>query len=932
MKPSMLLEPYDIMRIEFPFLPQTSLLDVNFSSQFEYQASHNVSFSWQNAELRIEFLQTIEPLNQIEIFVQCNSTLSIPSTGIRAASQPKYQVSAALGPIQWTTFVPPQLVGAFKEAPMITFAPLIAEAVCTFTFNFSVLFPLDRNDTIHVYLPRWSPTQGVLVSSDTSRFHFQAEVGKLLIVLNSTIPEEELVTFSVQGYRIPVEGVPDSPLYDLKLDVVSRNGVILPSKFLNYPLIGYFRYSEILFDNPIAGHVSNIEINLLPGMPLEAHDTITVMLHKFLYSGNLSAWNCSIGFECTLEMMSLTSNVKDCYTITKNLSTIRNVGGVDKVVFVETNFTECPQTLVLKMLKLDVFPLQTLEWVNITLQDMNISLPTYGVLGDITVQSDAVSGVVLATELMRIQKVGAFLPGTKLLVDPVSAGAMVNLSLQFQASMPFHANDEVRLSLSGFRGDSGNFVIVSDFAKTGHYDGVNNILKFSMNGDIAPLSLVHFFIVTDMILHSPVEGIRIDQSDITISTDALDGPILPVVIDFVQPIGSFVLCQIDWKDEPRAGQLVAFTVKLMPRMRILVNEYIFLSLAQFGSDSLIVKEYQNFKWNPGSKLLSIKVVNPIINDELATINVSTHLGIKLPSNGIEINSSSILLWTNATEGPTSPTMVDVMQAIGNIKSSVRIHVEDLKHTVALNFTVISSFDLHPSDSLVIKLGGFLGHCQGDLLPHLSFDPSVFNLSSAVCNTSDSSVTLSLQVESDVPKGTSMSVTVSKSAGIELPAGGLTTSADFDRVTIRAEAKGALVLETPFLWTGGSIQRVGTLQQSSIRFDSTACSSADVSGISRSCIRAGSTVSVKVSFTASMPFRANESFTLCMPGFRGPENVSYVTLINSTVAIRNNRGLWDPTGCDGAASLSFEYLDGIAANVQSCVAISAGAGIRLPALG
>eukprot|EP00960_Hanusia_phi_P059731 764272-Hanusia_phi.AAC.1 len=178
----------------------------------------------------------------------------------------------------------------------------------------------------------------------------------------------------------------------------------------------------------------------------------------------------------------------------------------------------------------------------------------------------------------------------------------------------------------------------------------------------------------------------------------------------------------------------------------------------------------------------------------------------------------------------------------------------------------------------------------------------------------------------------MSVTVSKSAGIELPAGGLTTSADFDRVTIRAEAKGALVLETPFLWTGGSIQRVGTLQQSSIRFDSTACSSADVSGISRSCIRAGSTVSVKVSFTASMPFRANESFTLCMPGFRGPENVSYVTLINSTVAIRNNRGLWDPTGCDGAASLSFEYLDGIAANVQSCVAISAGAGIRLPALG
>eukprot|EP00960_Hanusia_phi_P059741 764273-Hanusia_phi.AAC.1 len=299
-----------------------------------------------------------------------------------------------------------------------------------------------------------------------------------------------------------------------------------------------------------------------------------------------------------------------------------------------------------------------------------------------------------------------------------------------------------------------------------------------------------------------------------------------------------------------------------------------------------------------------------------------------PGLNVTLLEARLTATIHYADGNTRPReYVFPSKNIGNIQSH-------LSFVTSQSFVVnmLPNFHLTTNDTLFIKLGGFLGHCQGDLLPHLSFDPSVFNLSSAVCNTSDSSVTLSLQVESDVPKGTSMSVTVSKSAGIELPAGGLTTSADFDRVTIRAEAKGALVLETPFLWTGGSIQRVGTLQQSSIRFDSTACSSADVSGISRSCIRAGSTVSVKVSFTASMPFRANESFTLCMPGFRGPENVSYVTLINSTVAIRNNRGLWDPTGCDGAASLSFEYLDGIAANVQSCVAISAGAGIRLPALG
>eukprot|EP00961_Rhodomonas_salina_P197392 2663594-Rhodomonas_salina.1 len=383
---------------------------------------------------------------------------------------------------------------------------------------------------------------------------------------NIEADEEELpvvIPFSLSGIKLPEQGVRLEG-HGINISTNAFEGPVR-GQVMNTQAVGSLLGSTtVQYDPQKADNASTITFDFTPYMPLGINDVITIALPSFQRAaGSFDVESTPTGVILRAAWSSTRSEL---------VFTVRA-------------------------------PTQERERVTIVVpQAAGLKLPIVGVREDqttLTMRIAAASGVLPTTSIISSPPVGSFTDTTALQYEPLKVYEDIKLDIFFQTAMPLARGEQVRITLPGFSKRSGQSSIMQQpwIIEFTQQAGAQ-VLICTTNATIPAFGpLQHIEVSPSLMFQLPALGTRLNQQSLTISSNAVAGPVLSTSITSSPSVGSFSRTEtLAFSSECRAGESsgCVLTIAFTPAMGFVSYDWVTvqLPLFQFASALDIVESTQ----------------------------------------------------------------------------------------------------------------------------------------------------------------------------------------------------------------------------------------------------------------------------------------------------------------------------------------------------
>eukprot|EP00961_Rhodomonas_salina_P100025 1345234-Rhodomonas_salina.1 len=735
-------------------------------------ASSNVS--WDASQMLLTFMMRDDVPQGIvaEFVISPSAGLRLPAVGIRVdQTDLTIATNAVLGPVPATTLITFDPVGFFPQTNLTFLAPAVANQWSNLTYSFVAAMDLVVNDTISLSLPGFGGASltyscrgqatGVLevdpsCAIEAALWNAQTQILRLRVgaaVAAGLRVEVNLKSPSaLYGVRLPAVGV----RHDDRRYVVSSSAVegpVLPISITKVQGVGAFigEMTSLSFAPGKASESGNMTFTFAAHMPMNSGDEVVVSLPGFAGPSQAA------------------------------IDLIQN-----NASFSTAAWDSASSTLSLVL----VAPISPLTQIVVVLLDTQISLPEHGVRivgSGVTIETNAALGPVLPLTIVQIQAVG-FFDQTRLSFgsDP-RAGQPADFELSFVPQMNLLVGDSITVKLPDFTSEVPLVLVqllnssVTTPRFNAEWSGPESAVVFEV------IQYVPAAFPVDIVLPSatgvllPPQGVRTNQSTLTVQTDAREGRVIPTEIEQTQPVGSFMQSA-----GIRLVQPQNIVISFQPEMDLVLNEFVQVKLPAFSAPDFtnygvfVEPPCLEAVWSAVNEMLRMRVnCSAITAGALVNVTLGPRTEMTLPSSGVRISDmGNFTIASNAFAGPVPTTPLSTVPLIGYVISSrtqFRSRFTDLppQASAAADILIFVSFgmDVTAGDTILLYLPGFTG--ADEMMAVAGASNGALNFNARWHPNAPAIPTLGLTLEAgSVLAGNDIEVTVPWELGIALPFDGV----------------------------------------------------------------------------------------------------------------------------------------------------------------
>ena len=734
------------------------------------------SATWDAASSILRFSITAELEPNDFVHLQLSNVLEMSSVGITSNS-PDYWIQVfSPFPVSPRSILKSPGAGHFQRS-RLGFYPLLSSEPTDIILSFQLSAKLDSRDRIKLHLPGFSrcdnetacPATFDVAGPDRALFR-QAEwfpfsvPPSLIFFVSADITAGryvQLVLDKLCGIRLPTYGVRGNQA-SLMIETDAMAGEVPQTSILETAPVGSFEKSEQLsVDPPIAGSVVTVNFSFVSRSVIEKNAKLQLLLRGFQRAGGLRRDNetLSVGVQVSGIPMELIKNV---LWSTSNQTLSMQFGQT-----VQANVLIQLSVLAFNGLRI---PDDGLEVSNLTnskcVCDAEVWIDC--VCSDLLYKLHSIISPIHPRPILTTPVVGQFLnsslsfveyPANAPLVPPRDGDTLlVKIIIRFRLSRRIKIGEVVNICLPRITNVNvaiGNGIVIvhisgldKQYFQGGRWNAEQSLLVLQASQGVSAKQLIEVQIVSSEGFQLPFDGILLNDPNFKIATNAVEGPVLPVSMQEIQPVGSFLGETSLTFGHALVGLPTTVIITFRASMDIFKGEVVRLSLPGFAGPygaelPFMTKSGKRVfaSWSgSGSTLLSLTTTTTIAAYypyELQVSPTSAWTGIRLPSRGTYQNQVDFTIETNAVDGPVFPTPFIATQAITGFDtpaSSLKFGLNPFagKQTdLFLMFTPQRA--LFQGDTITARFPGFQQYC---IEPYHPVGSSRYNLTYAsVCNSS-----------------------------------------------------------------------------------------------------------------------------------------------------------------------------------------------------
>jgi hypothetical protein len=845
----------------------------------------------------------------------------LPTRGVdngRCCADPKstccisISAKAAQGPVALTRVTSVPLVGALLDTEL-QFDPLIAGAAVNMTLIFTPTMVIHSGEHIVAILPGLSANATEMtavveqvMALNAPKIVSSAQVtwtqsqSQLVINFTQALAPNGVVRVTMGTlFNIPDTGIKANDK-DFTLAINARSGPVPPTSIMLSPGAfgaGNFTNSSIAFIPLTAGSVTDVSLSFAATMTLVPGTTVELRLAGFIGPAQPAQFWVNLPWTATVR------------------STATGV-----TLQLVTNMTIRAETAVSILIPGSL---------------SQLAVPMAGLRANgagVLMSTNAFSGPVPPTPFQISPAVGSFLSSPSLTFTQARASEPCDMRLSFTPQMALASGEHVILGLTSFTGPNATFNIVDVQSSDPSAGAVismaswsDGVLVLVVNSTIQENTTVALTIPASSGILLPVLGIAANTADITISTNAVAGPVLPVALSSTQAVGSFNESTRITFSPAKAGEVTEVTVAFTPMMNVKQSEVFEIKLPGFsllssngslmsamqspvrvswvnGSEARVANIDLQATYNDGNLTLRFTFSVALLRLQSYSIRVPRPFGIKIPDVGVVSNDASYTIETLAVAGPVLPTRIARTQAIGSFVTQSLYFTPLVRSGTATDVKLswMARMAVAAGETVSVYLPGFVAS-----VPITDF-PLAGTSNFSAASWSASSELLSFTASSTLPAHTAQLAELPSAAGLLMANVGVSYATTVFEITSNALAgpvPGTTIHE---------VQVVGSFQSTQLGFTPLA--------------KAGDPTRITVSVVPRMFMRASETIELTLPDFNG--NVEEVDQIFWSPFILYNKGTWN----QAQKTLTMTLPADVPPGTLFTAAVSSTVGIRTPLLG
>jgi len=851
--------------------------------------------------------------------VEC---LSLPLLGLTLNQQaPKISTNAQAGPVLPTSFTTTQAVGSFSNLSLL-FRPPAAGAVTAMTLSLMTQQQMRQGDRLVLMLPdfegnisdsigqkenprqiinflckQWNSSSLIYSRQICLNGSWTGANQSISMTVKSTIEATNRIEVDIPaslGVRLPTEGIRLVQADPIRIETDSSSGPVLPTRLTGIVPVGAFMVgsTSAVFQPPKVGENVTLSINLTSAINLAVNDSIFLDLPGFRLplksEYQIRNFNVTVDDYCQCDVWDTDCQCDNQQASCSSVCESRRAGS--RLVF--TSIIDIPAHMPI------VLVLDSL---------LGIRLPGEGLSSTccILVSAHAQNGDIFPSRISRVQPVGSFNNSAALDFIPPRLGTAVDLIISFAPAMSIRYGDNVFLQLPtlGLVPDIQGSAVSDQRSVTvmGYVGSVNvssdpraalmitgvwhlsssrltlsaPIPKNISSSDIAiPRSTACTFRITgsaDPIFLLPKTGLEANFINFTISSDALEGPVMPSPILSSPGIyfsGNFTWSRLSYSDAAVAGRNTSIVLGFITTMTIYPGDVVQLLLPYFTCFSIdypvLLGAWKLMPFNcseyPGL-LLSLKALSKAPALILTNITIPAFIGITLPRFGVRANEQAIQIRAECIAGSVNFTSVHSSPAVGSLEANGVLfptsdgELPQAGKITSMSVTFVSFSQIDAGTVVKLHLEGF----GGLNMSNVSVSNDYVGLTSIAVSPSGSM--LLVPIVKRIPWNTTVHLLFTSEAAIKLPSDGV--RANQSSIRISHDALSGAVAPQSFSF----VQAVGALQKSFAFFSP---------GL------AGVVTSIVFGFIPQMQMMESDVIVVRLPRFRDFELTQNISLQNSVV--------------------------------------------------
>ena len=820
--------------------------------------------SKQNLVLTVQ--RPISAMNNVSLILTSGYGLVLNADGILPGNWSNISIStdAINGPVPPTPVSKVTAISTFIGGTSLQYM-----RDGSLSLGFALPIPIHPGDTITLKLPLFGGAGTSCISIKNyivSYASWNIETSQLDLTVGSYFPAFEIVDIqipSLVGIHLPLNGL----IANQTQLMISGNFMFGRVAFIsisNSPPVGSLALSELRYNPAYAGQATELAFSFMANMMIAGGEYISLVLPGFTRSMNLSSV-----FWCFPEP-------SDVFTSGTWETLSGKEGGSVKFIAARSISS---QSLVLLRIPLDV----------------SISLPDNGLTAnesDILFVTNAQAGPLLSgISVLSSQPVGSFRGSTKLTFNPAAVKQTVSISIEFKSYMIIQVNEYISVKLPQFSCSASDNLVLDDISKLVWRASWNVsseefvLIRYGKSTAQGEIQLI--VILSANLCTLPSSGVEINHPTITISTNAISGPVPESVFSYVEAVGVFEHSSISF-DPPRAGSnvTVQFNWKFLRDMQ--VGDVVTFSMCAGDSDGhFVIPSASVSTTGNGSIYFPYALMTSHCSDCRTTcsmqiefqagiyipqktfidVQIQKNIGIVTPGRGISENSP-LTISTNAESGPVLPTMLSY-RPIGYFDDTALV-VDPPKAGGLANLTIqlLPRMNIAAGSTLVLELPGFTGDSFQEQKIYEDLPTSVL-MSMTWSNQTN---TLNITIREELPANKLFSVLVPSDSGISLPRLGI--QENDPGYKIGTDNPHGEVLPTSFM-SCSEVLVTGSLQSSFVRFNHEY--TVDPSFVQNIEPSAGESAFLMFGFSARMLLLPNDMISVYLPDFASEDDESFTTV-------------------------------------------------------
>jgi len=734
----------DTFQLKLPYFNATVHIPAGGSITLDGVDKLVYSAKWDYRDDLMTFEVLTKPTKTtVDFYVVNSNNFLLADTSIFEGEEGKngisIKVNSSAVPVKYSKFINVGAGVGFTNASL-DFSPLGAGLATDFTLSFKLSGALADGGKIFLQLKTFGGstqniTTPVITSSTGHTFAGKIENWRnITLVSKQLIPANTLVTVTVlksNGIKLPASlalthNDPEMLIWT-DSDSVETTPPLRPVSIPHSPGMGFFSASSLAYSHQNLGEVVAITASFTPGVDLISGDKVTLQLDGFggndvdavAFDGSGNAGDFDGGWVGSSGNLVLTAN--------KDLS----AGTFSVVVVVGNGIKLPPFSLSTNDSRLKISASAAVGNIHETAVSTSPAVGKFTSSSVEFVKSDSSSeqsiNLVLKWSLSGDLAVGEFV-NFKLPDFSVSGDYLTEISAATKRYVKLYGltTGEVNSAFSTHSLDATNDILLS----VGGENGDSFVAAFNDNLNVVKLFALEKIYASHRVslilnfnngIFLPKVGVKENDENVEVSTNAATSPVEAESVEFVQPIG-VVDSSISF-DPPVAGATTEITFSVNLTCPMQKGDFINLNMTGFGGPNTGFWQHQidmsgsdgsrgwkslfNATWDNTNDILRLES-NGLMDDTFVTAIIDGKgNNITLPVDGIS-ESASILMFvsTNCT-GELKDIPVNRVPVVGNfVASSFEIDTYTPGKPTDMNLEFELSRTLYEGEEIIFHMEGF----------------------------------------------------------------------------------------------------------------------------------------------------------------------------------------------------------------------------------